>query len=491
MSEGYQRKQRERQVDLSRADRLPPHSIEAEQGVLGCCLLAPKESISMAVERFKQTAEVFYDLRHQGLFTHLVAMWNHSEPIDLVTMAARLSVADQLNALGGIAYLSELMDKVPSVANLPYYLEIAWEKYQLRRVLQTAARVNALVHDPELEEGAKPELLGQVLDTIEKEFMAFTSLRLAAKESTAMELVKAAMDEMDDYERGKGQLRGLTTGYEYLDKMLCGMGPGQFIIVAARPGMGKTSLAMNIVEHVVVDLKIPVGVHSLEMTKEELMSRMLFQRARADYQRYRTGYLMQDDVDKIGRAAVQIAHAPMWVDDEAGVSIMELRSKARRMVQEHGIRLLMVDYVQLMKGERGKRYNSRTDELTDVSNGLKALAKELRIPVLALAQLNRESEKETRAPRMSDLADCSALEKDADVLMFIWEPKLKEDTANEVSRQLGHDWSKYSIRRNVKVAKQRNGPTGDCEMVFRKACMRFDAYVKNTRGVTVPEDVED
>jgi len=475
---------------ISGVDRLPPHSLEAEQGVLGCCLLAPAESINLAGERFKHTVEVFYDLRHQVLFSHLLAMQKHGEAIDLVTLTGRLSVAHELEEVGGVGYLSSVMDAVPSAANLPYYLDIVWEKYQLRRVLQTAAKVSAIIYEPEMLDG-RQRTLEQALDEIEKEFMAFTALRTSKKEASAQELTIATMDEIEEYQRGKGAMRGLSTGFAYLDKMLCGMQPGQFIIVAARPGFGKTSLGMNVVEHVGLDLRVPCGVFSLEMTKEELWSRLMFQRARADYQRYRTGYLTSDDTEKLPAVAKQLLTAPIWVDDEASISIMELRSKARRMVQEHGIRLMMVDYVQLMKGERGKHYNSRADELTDVSNGLKALAKELRIPVLALAQLNREAEKESRKPRMSDLADCSALEKDADALMFIWEPKLKDEQQREVVQQLGGDWSNWSHRRNVFVAKQRNGPTGDCEMIFRKSCMRFEQYKRNAAAVVAPDEGED
>lgn len=453
-------------------DRLPPHSIEAEQGVLGCCLADPKECLGPAIERLRRL-QAFYDLRHQKVFELLMRMFDQNEAIDLITVQQRLKDAADLEMIGGIAYLSSLLDAIPSAANLESYLEIVRNKYLLRLAIQ--ACTSGVARACECEGDPAP-----VLDGIERDLLGLNQERVSARETGIKEIIHRTIDQIEDYTRGHAQLRGLTTGFDYLDKMTCGMAPGQLIVYAARPGMGKTSFGMNLAEHVAVKLNLPVAVFSLEMTSEELGARLMFQHAQADFQRFRTGYLLNEDVPKLSASAVAIAKSPMWVDDSGDMNVMELRAKARRLKNQHDIRLVLIDYLQLIRGNN--RYTNREAEVADISRALKALAKELNIPVLVLAQLNRELEKErNRLPRLSDLRESGSIEQDADMVGMFYEPRLDDDEAEN------SDWSQHSRRVNLLIAKQRNGPTGNVELLFHKASMRFHPFVKSRHTPPVPE----
>jgi replicative DNA helicase len=445
-------------------DQLPPHSIEAEQGVIACCLMDGANAVSTCVEQFKGAGAVFYDLRHQKLFEVMVGMVEANQPIDMITLPQRLTEAGELEGIGGMTYLQSLPEMVPSAANLPYYLEILWEKALARRMVRTCTQAVSRLYHPEVELTS----LSQVMDQTEKELLELSSDRTGSAEVGIKEVMLKTSEDIDEYHRGHGQMRGIPTGFEYLDKMICGLGPGQLIVLAARPGVGKTSLAMNIAEYAAVDKGIPVAVFSIEMSTQELGSRLVFQRAQSDYQRYRTGFLLNEDLIKLTVAIPQIAKAPMWIDDSAEATVMEIRAKARRFQRQYGIKLLIIDYLQLIRGIN--RYNNREAEVADISRGLKGLAKELKIPVLVLAQLNRDLEKErSRMPRLSDLRESGAVEQDADVVMMLYEPRLTE----EQEEAIGRDWSQNERPINLLVAKQRNGPTGNVELMFRKYCMKF------------------
>ena len=314
-------------VDLANVDRLPPHSTEAEQGVLGCVLLSPNECLGLCVEKFKGGGEVFYDLRHQHLFTLLVEMYDQKSPIDLITVQQRLRDKQQLDAMGGIAYLSALLDAVPSAANLSYYADIVREKYLLRKMIRTCTEVVGRVHEYEGEVDA-------LLDEVERDVLRISEERVEASTLTIKELVHGAINKIEDFHARQGMLTGIATGFPDFDKMTSGLHGGEMVVIAARPSMGKTSLAMNIAEHIVLEERQPVGVFSLEMTAESLVLRMLCSRSRVNLRNIREGFLAERDFPKLTGAAGKLSNAPLYIDDSPGLSILQLRAKARRMWQQ-------------------------------------------------------------------------------------------------------------------------------------------------------------
>jgi replicative DNA helicase len=446
-------------------DRLPPHSIEAEQGVLGCVMLSPNDCLGICLEKFKKGVEVFYDLRHQAIFDTLIEMYDGKKPIDLITLQENLKLKNQLEAIGGIPYLSALPDAVPSAANLEYYIDIVREKYVLRKMIQTCSGVVSRVYEHE----------GQVdglLDEVERDILKIAEDRIENTSMKMKDLVHKAINTIEDYHQRQGMITGVGTGFLDFDKMTSGLHGGEMIVIAARPSMGKTSLVMNIVEHVVLEEKQPVGVFSLEMTAESLVLRMLCSRARVNMRNIRDGFLAERDFPKLTGAAGKMANAPLYIDDTAGLSILQLRAKARRMYQQHGIKMIVIDYLQLLNAS-GTRIENRQQEVAMISNGVKALAKELNVPVIVLSQLNRELEKDkSRKPRLSDLRESGAIEQDADLIALLYKPdEGKEDDEDKPQDQ-------EAIPVNLLIAKQRNGPTGDVCLTFFKGYTRFESAAK-------------
>ena len=457
---------RRRGVDLSGIDRLPPHSPEAEQGVLGCTLLEPSDAIGQCIERLKGGGEAFYDLRHRTIYDVLVSMYDRKEPIDLITLGQKLRDAGQLDGVGGLAYLSDLMDAVPSAANLAYYLDIVREKHVLRRVLATCSEAVSKVHE---YEGAVDSLL----DEVERDILKISQDRSENTNRTMRELVRSAVDMIQDFHQRKGGLTGLPTGFPDLDKMTSGLQPADMVVIAARPSMGKTSLAMNIAEHVSVEANLPVGVFSLEMTSESLGMRMLCSLARVNGRLIRDGFLSEGDFRRLTAAAGKLSRAPIHIDDTPGLSILQLRARARRMWQQHGVKLFIIDYLQLMHSDSRKAQDNRQQEISDISNGVKALAKELNVPVIVLSQLNRELEKDkNRKPRLSDLRESGAIEQDADLVGLLYKPAEEEEEVSETRQPV------ESHPVNLLIAKQRNGPTGDVRLTFFKSFTRFESAAK-------------
>jgi replicative DNA helicase len=444
-------------------DRLPPHSPEAEQGVLGCVLLSPNNCVGECVEKFKSGPEVFYDLRHQTIFETLVEMYDQREAIDLITLQQRLKNKQRLEEVGGIAYLSSLPDTVPSAANLAYYLDIVLEKFVLRKMIQTCTEVVGRVYDHQGEVDA-------LLDEVERDILRIGETRVEGKTDKIKDLVKKAINIIEDFHQRQGMLTGIGTGFTDLDKMTSGLHGGEMIVVAARPSMGKTSLAMNIAEHVAIEDKIPVGVFSLEMTSESLVLRMLCSRSRVNLRNVREGFLAERDFPKLTGAAGKLANAPLFIDDSSGLSILQLRAKARRMAQQYGIKLFIVDYLQLLHST-ARRAENRQQEIADISNGIKSLAKELNVPVIVLSQLNRDLEKEKdRKPRLSDLRESGAIEQDADVVCLLYKPTRDDEEGG------GDEADALPV--NLLIAKQRNGPTGDIHLTFLKSYTRFESAAK-------------
>lgn len=452
--------------DTNRADRLPPHSTEAEQGVLGCILLAPNDCLGQCIEKFKAGPEVFYDLRHQTIYEVVAAMYDKREPIDIIMLQQRLKDRGLLDQIGGIPYLNALQDSVPSAANLTYYLDIVEEKSLLRKMIHTCTDVVGRVYDFDGE-------VDSLLDEVERDILKMSESRSGGTIEPVKSLVNKAIGMVENYFNRQGTLGGLASGFAELDRMTDGMHGGEMIIIAARPSMGKTSLAMNIAESVVLNQKLPVGVFSLEMTAESLVLRMLCSNARVNLRNIREGFMSESDFPKLTSSAGKMSSAPLYIDDTPGLSILQLRTRARRMWQQHGIKLFVIDYLQLLHSTSRRAQENRQQEIAEISSGIKALAKELSIPIIVLAQLNRELEKDkSRKPRLSDLRESGSIEQDADLVGLLYKPATDDEDAPQTED------SPDGIPVNLLIAKQRNGPTGDVQLTFLKPYTRFETAAK-------------
>ena len=461
----HTRRRKPSNVDAGKVDRLPPHSPEAEQGVLGCVLLSPNDCMGECIEKFTSGSEVFYDLRHQTIFSTLAEMYDGREAIDLITLQQRLKNKQMLDQVGGIPYLAVLPDAVPSAANLAYYLDIVQEKYLLRKMIHTCTDVVGRVYDYEGEVDA-------LMDEVERDILRISESRVQSHTNTIKELVKKAINTIEDFHQRQGVLTGVGTGFTDFDRMTNGLHGGEMVVIAARPSMGKTSLAMNVAEHVAIDLRLPVGVFSLEMTSESLVLRMLCSRSRVNLRNVRDGFLAERDFPKLTGAAGKLANAPLFIDDSSALSILQLRAKARRMFQQYGIKLFVIDYLQLLHST-ARRAENRQQEIADISSGIKALAKELNVPVIVLSQLNRELEREkNRKPRLSDLRESGAIEQDADLVGLLYKPSSGDDDENSATAD------EEAVPVNLLIAKQRNGPTGDVNLTFLKPYTRFESAAK-------------
>jgi replicative DNA helicase len=394
-------------------------------------------------------------------------MYDAREAIDVITLQQQLKNKQLLEQVGGIAYLASLPDAVPSAANLSYYLDIVQEKFLLRKMIHTCTDVVGRVYDYEGEVDA-------LMDEVERDILRISEARVTSETKTIKDLVKSAITQIEDFHQRQGLLTGVATGFTDLDKMTSGLHAGEMIVIAARPSMGKTSLAMNVAEHVAIEQKLPVGVFSLEMTSESLVLRMLCSRSRVNLRNVRDGFLAERDFPKLTGAAGKLASAPLFIDDSSGLSILQLRAKARRMAQQHGIKLFVIDYLQLLHST-ARRAENRQQEIADISNGIKSLAKELEVPIIVLSQLNRELEKDkNRKPRLSDLRESGAIEQDADVVGLLYKPSSGDD--DDSSTSTGEEQDAVAV--NLLIAKQRNGPTGDVNLTFLKSFTRFESAAK-------------
>lgn len=448
------------------ADRLPPHSDEMERGVLGCVLLSPNDCLGQCIEKLKAGAEVFYDLRHQTIYSTLVEMYDQREAIDVLTLHQRLKDRQLLDQIGGIPYLNALQDAVPSAANVTYYAEIVQEKYILRKLIHACSDVVGKVYEFEGE-------VDVLMDEVERDILSISESRVQGGAVAAKHLVNKAIGTIENYFSRQGSLGGIATGFPDLDKMTDGFHGGEMIVIAARPSMGKTSLAMNIAEHIALTSKLPVGVFSLEMTAESLVMRMLCSNARVNLRNIREGFMSESDFPKLTSSAGRISNAPLFIDDTPGLSILQMRARARRMSQQHGVKLFVVDYLQLLHSTSRRAQDNRQQEISEISSGIKALAKELSVPVIVLSQLNRELEKDkSRKPRLSDLRESGAIEQDADLVGLLYKPSAGDDEDAPVQEE------QDGIPVNLLIAKQRNGPTGDVNLTFLKSYTRFESAAK-------------
>ncbi|UCF91762.1 MAG: replicative DNA helicase [Desulfobacterales bacterium] len=433
---------------------LPPQNVEAEESLLSAILI-DNTTLLEVIEIL--APEDFYRTAHQKIFAAITALFDKGEPVDLVTLANNLKENGQLEEIGGAAYLARLVDAVPLAVNAPYYAQIVHDKAALRRLIEKANAIAKRCFD---DRGNVDEII---------DFAEASIFEISERKSrqSFYPLSKIIMDNIETLEEKQGKkslVTGVPTGFTLLDNMTSGWQNSDLIILAARPSMGKTALALNFARHAAVEANIPVAIFSLEMSKEQLSLRMLCSEARIDSSRLRGGFFSMEDWRRLTDAAGVLSESPIYIDDSPSLSAMEIRAKARRLKMDKNIGLIIIDYLQLMQG-RGTA-ERRDLEISDISRSLKALAKELDLPVVALSQLNRMLEQRTdKRPRLSDLRESGALEQDADVVTFIYRDEVynKEETNPRKGTA------------EIIVAKQRNGPTGDVALAFLSSYTRFES----------------
>ncbi len=433
------------------AERPLPHNLEAERCVLGAILIH-NDAFNVAAELVD--ARDFFRLAHRQVFEGMVDLSERGQAIDLVTLRDELSRAGVLEAVGGPAYVASLVDGVPRSTNVEHYARIVKERATLRNLIDSANRIVATAY-------AAQEDADVVLDRAEQEIFSIAEDRVQAGFVPLSDLVEASFATIEKLHDLKNVVTGVPTGFVDIDEMTAGLQPADLVIVAARPSMGKTAFALNIGLHVGTSGERTAGVFSLEMAKEQLFMRMLTSEARVDSHRFRTGLLTESDYGSLSDAMGRLAQARVFIDDTPGLGLLEMRAKSRRLKAEHGLDLIIVDYIQLMQG-RG-RFENRTQEIASISRGLKGLAKELNVPVVALSQLSRAPESRAdRRPQLADLRESGALEQDADVVMFIFREEMYEETPENAGVA------------EIIIGKQRNGPTGTVRLAFLKQQTRFE-----------------
>jgi replicative DNA helicase len=443
--------------------RTLPHSVEAEQGVLGSMLISPREIIAECVEKINE--EYFYVPAHQTVYVVLVELWNAGQGIDLITFTQVLRDRNVLETVGGAAFITSLFTFVPTAANVTYYLEIVRDKYILRQII--AACTESVRRSFE-----EQDEVHNLLDEVEQKIFSVGEDRFKGQVLTMKDQVMEAIEAIEQLYERRGGITGISTGFAELDRMTNGLHESEMIVIAARPSMGKTALAMNIAEHVAINEKLPVAVFSLEMSGQQLVQRLLCSRARVNLQKVRDGFLAERDFPSLTAAASKLAEAQIYIDDSAGLSILELRAKARRLKAQKGIRLIVVDYLQLLRSTTRRAQDNRQLEISEISAGLKGLAKELKLPIIVLAQLNRQPEARTGGkPRLSDLRESGSIEQDADLVGLLVRPEIYEEDEDARAEKAGEA--------ELIIAKQRNGPVGEIALTFLKEFTRFEDRARN------------
>jgi replicative DNA helicase len=435
-------------------ERPLPHSLEAERSILGAVLL-DNHSLNAAVEKLR--SEDFFLPQHRQIFQRMIQLAEHQQAIDVVTLMDDLARRGELDSAGGVAYLSQLADGLPRATNVEHYARIVKEKSVLRNLAYSAAAIQ----EQALAAGDDADV---ILDRAESTIFQIAEDRVRAGLIGVKELVRDNFERLERIFSEGRRITGLATGYPGLDNETAGLQPSELVILAARPSMGKTALALNIAENVAVRNREPVAVFSLEMSKESLLLRMLASEARVDAHKFRTGHMGRDDWNKITRALTSLGDAPLWIDDSASSTVLEMGAKARRLKRDRGLSLMIVDYLQLVVPTNTGRGTNRQEEVSSISRALKGLAKELKVPVVVLSQLTRAPEREERKPQLSDLRESGAIEQDADVVLFINRPNFYKTDLPEEDR----------AKAELIIAKQRNGPTGNLNFVFLARHTRFE-----------------
>src|SRR5437867_938887 len=433
--------------------RSPPNSVEAEQGVLGSMLISPRDTIAECVEKINE--EYFYVPAHQTIYTVLVELWNAGQAIDLITFTQVLRDRNLLESLGGAAFVTGLFTFVPTAANVQYYIDIVRDKYILREIIAAATESVRRAYEEQDE-------VNNLLDEVEQRIFAVGEDRFKGQMLTMKDQVMEAIESIEKLYERKGGITGISTGFVEFDRMTSGMHGAEMIVIAARPSMGKTALVMNIAEHVAVQEKLSVGVFSLEMSSQQLVQRLLCSRARVNLQKVRDGFLAERDFPSLTAAASKLAEAKIFIDDSAGLSILELRAKARRLKAQQDVQLIIVDYLQLLRSTSRRAQDNR----------------QLKIPIIVVAQLNRQPEARSGGkPRLSDLRESGSIEQDADLVGLLVRPEIYEEDEEARAEKAGEA--------ELIIAKQRNGPVGEIPLTFLKEYTRFETRARN---VSEPEE---
>ena len=441
------------------ATKLPPQSIEAEQSLLGALLIDKDAIINIA--EILQPQHFYRTEQHGQIYSSILELFEKREPIDLITLTEKLRQKGILDKIGGPSYLADLINMVPTAAHVTSYAKIIKEHAIRRSLIGFSTKFIEQAYNGD-------EDISGVIESCEQSIYALSQQHINQDFIQLKDALAQSFDRLDEIQRSSGRLRGVPTGFRDLDNKLAGLQDSNLIIFAARPGMGKTSFALNLAQYAAVNAGLPVGIFSLEMSQEELVDRLLVNQADIDAWKLKTGKLDEKDYDRLSHAMGQLAEAPIFIDDTPGASLSEIRTKARRLQSEHGLRLIVVDYLQLIQV---KSYaDNRVQQVSEISQGLKNLARELKVPVFALSQLNRSFESRgIKRPELADLRESGAIEQDADVVMFIY----REDPDNLEMVKLD-------------IKKHRNGPTGEIDLIFRPDRVRFYGMEKGRRSTSAP-----
>lgn len=441
--------------------KVPPQNLDAEKSLLGAILI-DDEVLADASEHV--TPKDFYDKRHSTVFEAMMRLYEKHKPVDLLTLTEELRKKDRLDTVGGSGYLTELTTYVPTAAHAEAYAEMVAQKAVRRRLIKASGDISELGYD---EETTTQELL----ERAEAELFSVSDQSLKQDLVSLESILTESFDRMEELHRNKGELRGIRTGYRDLDTMTAGLQRSDLIVLAARPAMGKTTLVTNLAYNVATVARQPVLFFSLEMSKEQLVDRMLADASGVDAWNIRTGNLSDDDFSKLSEAMGEMAEAPIYIDDTPGLSVLEMRTKARRAAHEHPLGLIIVDYLQLMQAANSRSDGNRVQEVSEISRGLKLIARELNVPVIALSQLSRSVESRSpQVPQLADLRESGSIEQDADIVMFIYrEAYYNPETERENITDLI-------------IAKHRNGPVGKVELYFHPERLRFMSLDKRHDG---------
>lgn len=454
-------------------DRTPPYSEAAEQAVLSAMLL-DADALLRATEYVEES--MFYRESHRRVFRAMIALSERGEVIDPLTLTEELSRKNELEAAGGREYIAYLVDVVPTAANVEYHAKIVREKALRRRLIEVSTSIVSEAFDSALP-------AAELLDAAEHSIFEVNQSRGTEGFTRVKELMYEAMERIEQLHLAGESVTGVPSGFRDLDEITAGFQPSELIIIAARPSMGKTAFVLNIAQNAALDAKTPVAFFSLEMSKQSLLQRMLTSEARVDAQRLRKGKLRDDEFVQLGRAAGLLSQAPVWIDDTPAISLLEMRSKARRLKAENNIGMIVVDYLQLMVGPPSSE--NRQQEISTISRSLKALARELRVPVVALSQLSRAPEQragDNKRPQLSDLRESGAIEQDADVVMFLYRQEYYDVLEGKDPTIPDKDGKTSAGMAEVIIGKQRNGPTGNVTLFFNRQYTRFENYSGRQSG---------
>lgn len=435
--------------------KVPPQSIEAEIAVLGAMLLE-KEAISQAIELLENS--FFYKESNRIIYSAVVKLYDANKAVDTVTLIEELKKQESLDEVGGPAYIAALTESIPTAANIEHYAKIVKEKAILRNLISTASQIVSESYDASSN-------VDSLLDKAERMIFDISSNKVESKIVSLKDVIKDSIEAIDNLYQRKEHVTGVATGFHDFDIMTAGLQSSDFIVVAGRPSMGKSALVLCMAEHIAVIEKKPTAFFSIEMSKEQLVQRLLCSHARVDYHKVRTGFLSQSDWPRLVNAAGKLSESPIYIDDTPSISVLELRAKSRRMKAKYDIQLIIVDYLQLMEGPRG--IENRQQEISEISRALKALARELTIPVIAVSQLSRAVEQRSdKRPQLSDLRESGAIEQDADLVLLL----LREEYYNPTDENKGIA--------DIMIAKQRNGPVGAIKLAFIHEFTRFENLAK-------------